>query len=539
MAVAPAESETLLKGDRFAARVAEICRVLPEVSPLADLKYKRILIPGLLGGEVQFSLMAFVAHALRIRGAEITALLCDKILPACTLRKVDHYESACDRWCFRNAQPFIRAARLSHRWYGDFITARERESCIRDASLVPVDELMTFEFRGLHLGYQIDRSIESYFKVGKVDLDNPAMVAKGREFLASAMILTFIGERALDTLEIEKVFVEDGEKIDWGIIRAVARHRGIPVDLILGAPRGDALLIEHDPAPEPSDPLSMWSTWKDIPLTQSQDAELDAYFDQRAVQPYENHDWTAIRPAEDAAEIRREIGLPDTRTGLTFALFPNLSYDAFTTARNPAYDSAAEWVADTIRFFQTRPEHHIVVKIHPAEAMYPPLDPTADFLTAQFGALPQSVHVVAPETPLTAHDLLAVTDVAMIYTSTVGAEAASFGIPVINVGGGYHAQRGCSTDVTTPEQYYDVLTEFCSGRATMTPSRELGRRYAYAVFFRSLLPIRHYRSTFPNVTGLNLDTLDDLAPGRDPTIDVICRGVLADAPFHNAGQSPW
>ena len=218
MAVAPAEPDTLLKGESFTARVAEICRVLPDVSPLADLKYRRILIPGLLGGEVQFSLMAFIGHALRMRGAEVTALLCDKVLPACTLRKVDHYESACDRWCFRNAQPFVRAARLSHRWYGEFITAQEKESCMRDAIRVPVDELMTFEFRGIRLGYQIDRSIESYFKVGKVDLDNPAMIAKGREFLAAAMLLTLVGERVLDTLEIEKVFVEDGEKIDWGVL---------------------------------------------------------------------------------------------------------------------------------------------------------------------------------------------------------------------------------------------------------------------------------------------------------------------------------
>ena len=77
MPVVETSPPPILKGASFTRRVREICRVLPEPDASADLKYRRILIPGLLGGEIQFSLLGFLGHAMRLRGAHVTALLCD------------------------------------------------------------------------------------------------------------------------------------------------------------------------------------------------------------------------------------------------------------------------------------------------------------------------------------------------------------------------------------------------------------------------------------------------------------------------------
>lgn len=531
MLTANTQPGTILKGDRFAARVAEVCRTVPDVHPLPGLKYRRILFPGMIGGETQFALLGFIAHALRMRGAEVTGLCCDEFLPACTMRKADHYESACKRWCYKNSGPFMRAAKLPHRLYSEFITAEEKVECARTASRVSPRELEQFEWRGIRLGVHINRSIESYFKVGKFELDNPAMVAKAREFLTSAMYLTLIGERVLDELKIDKVFVEDGLKVDWGVIRSVARRRGIPVDVCVNGPRGASFMIEHDRQPEPPEPIPLWPTWKDVPLTDRQNAELDEYFAQRATRPYSDQNWTDITPVDDTTEIRREIGLEPDAPGLVFAMFPNLSCDAAVTSTRPIYDTAAEWVAQTIRFFESQQQHQLIVKIHPSEKLRQALDPTMDFLAETFPSLPTNVHIVPPNSKLTAHDVLQVTDIALIYTSTVGVEAAYFGKPVVNVGGGQHAGRGFSIDAHTQAEYFETLTDICAGRVSPTGQRELARRYAYAAFFRSILPIRHYTAVFPNITSLNLDTLNDLATGCDPTMDVICRGVLLDEPF--------
>ena len=51
------------------------------------------------------------------------------------------------------------------------------------------------------------------------------------------------------------------------------------------------------------------------------------------------------------------------------------------------------------------------------------------------------------------------------------------------------------------------------------------------MFFRGALPIRHYSAMYPNITALHLNGLEELAPGRDAAMDVICRGILLDEPF--------
>jgi len=520
----------ILKGPAFAARVAEICRVLPAPQPLPGLKYRRILMPGMVGGEVQFALLSFIAHALRLRGAEVTGLLCDRLLPACTMQKSDHHELACDRWCYRNSGPFVRAAQLPHRWYSEFITPDERTECDRLAARVPVAELKRFEWRGIALGVHVDRSVQSHFKVGAFELDRPDMVAKARQLLAAGMYLVRIGERVFEELRIDKVFMDDGQKIDWGVIRSVARARGVPVDLTLGTCRGGCRLVEHDQSTKWSDPLPWWPQWRDVPLTPDQEAELDAYFAGRATRPYGDRAWTELTRGTDRNEVRRRIGLPATPSGLVFAMFPNLGYDAAVTTDEPTYATGAEWVVATVRYFAQRPEQYLVIKLHPAEALRAAQDSTGDALAAEFRTCPPNVHILAPHTNLTAHDVIEAADVVLVYTSTVGIEAGYLGKPVVNVGGGWHAERGISIDVTTPAQYFDLLGKICAG-AVPAVSRELARRYAYAVFFRGALPIRHYSAMYPNITALHLNGLEELAPGRDAAMDVICRGILLDEPF--------
>lgn len=63
--------------------------------------------------------------------------------------------------------------------------------------------------------------------------------------------------------------------------------------------------------------------------------------------------------------------------------------------------------------------------------------------------------------------------------------------------------------------------------------RELARRYAWALFFRNDIPVTHLRRNNLNITDICIESADDLAPGVNPSIDAICRGVLCGEPFEN------
>ena len=108
------------------------------------------------------------------------------------------------------------------------------------------------------------------------------------------------------------------------------------------------------------------------------------------------------------------------------------------------------------------------------------------------------------------------------------AEAAALGKPVMLVGGGWNSGRGFTQDVTSPQQYFELLQRLCAGTIEYEHPLELARRYAYALFFRSNIPINHYEVLDVGVTSLKINSLNDLAPGRDASMDVICRGILND-----------
>jgi hypothetical protein len=522
-----------IKGSQYAEQLARVCAGPLPRHPLEGLKYRRILLPGMVGGELYFSLVGMIGQALRIRGAEATALLCDRFLPGCTLQKVDHFESACTRWCHKNAGPFAEAMALPHHWYGEFITEDEIAHCDQVASQITPADMRTLEYLGIPLGRHIALSVESFFKVGSFDPENPAMLAKARGFVRSAMYLTHVGLRAVDRFRIDKVLLEDGKKVNWGVIRSVAFHKGIPVDCIRAGLRGHSIRFEYDRPPEAMLLMPEWENWKHLPLTAAQETALDQYLARREKVPFEHRgaEWQAH--LADLDEVRRRVDLPAPVAGRVFSMFPNVSFDAGLTSTTTAFKTANEWIAQSIRFIADRPEHHLLVKVHPAECRRNAQDPLIPYLTQQFPALPPNVHLVPPDSGITAQAIARLSDWVLVYTSTVSVEAAAIGKPVMLVGGGWNSGRGFTQDIRSAPEYFEKLSAICSGQWNPPHPLEMARRYAYAFFFRSNIPVNHYSVLDLGVTSLNINSLEDLAPGRDRSMDTVCRTILYDAPGEN------
>jgi hypothetical protein len=271
-------------------------------------------------------------------------------------------------------------------------------------------------------------------------------------------------------------------------------------------------------------------------LTGDQNRKLDEYLARRDKVPYEfkGEEWQGR--VSQPQRVRNMLGLPERPAGLVFAMFPNVGFDAGKTKQAPAFDYAGEWVIETIRWFSRRPEHTLIVKIHPGEHHREARDPLLTLLHEHFDVMPPNVKVIAPSTDITAQSVVKLADAALVYTSTVAAEAVGLGKPVILVGGGRHGGHSVTLDVASQSEYFDLLDAVCDGRQTLESPGDMGRRYAYAVFFRADIPINHFRMLDINIAELTINDLADLLPGRDPCMDVMCRGVLCDDLYENPLQ---
>lgn len=528
----------VLRGDALGEKLSRACAVQPPPQPLTGIVHKNILIPHMVGGELEYALFGFLGKALEMRGANVVGLLCDSMLSACVCRKVDHYESACTRWCHRNSGPYAAAMGLTHRWYSEFITPGEIEQCHQLAQTVAPDSIAGFVHDGIAIGSLVPQSVESYFRLGNFEPGDTRMAEIARHFLASGLCLIKIAHRVIDAYEIDKIVSDCGMQVEWGVYRLVAAKRGIPVDVINVGLRGSAVKLEIDRPGQPTQRVAGWERWRDLPLTAAQNEALGAYLRKREITPYEfkGEKWRNRVAELDAA--RRLMGLPVDLDGMVFAMFPNVGFDAGKTKDRPAFDYAADWVVETINWFANHPRHHLIVKVHPGEHHRQARDPLVELIERRCGDVPSNVHVVPPETSVTAQSAVKLADVCLVYTSTVAVEAVGLGKPVVLVGGGRHSGHGVTIDVASRDAYFDLLESIVRENCAPDSPGELGRRYAYAVFFRADIPIQHFRMLDIHVADLLIDSLADLLPERDMCIDALCRGVLLDEPFENPIQPP-
>lgn len=104
----------------------------------------------------------------------------------------------------------------------------------------------------------------------------------------------------------------------------------------------------------------------------------------------------------------------------------------------PLFANQYQWLSWLAGFAKNHPEYVIIFRVHPRE-----FPNKREGVTSQNAysfmnfietlELPANLHINLPRDNLSLHDLLKVSDVLLNNTSTVGLEAALFGIPVIGV----------------------------------------------------------------------------------------------------------
>ncbi len=174
--------------------------------------------------------------------------------------------------------------------------------------------------------------------------------------------------------------------------------------------------------------------------------------------------------------------IPRRTSGKDVTLFTNLTWDSAVINKEIAFPTIQEWIADTIRFFACRPEHELVIRIHPAEvtlAGKPTREPLSPFIHETFPTLPENVIVVEPEDITSSYPLMAESDAVTVFTSTTGLEAAARGqVRVIVAGETHYRDKGFTLDVDDPARYHASLESVLDDTSDVRPDIELVRRYA-------------------------------------------------------------
>jgi hypothetical protein len=524
------------------ARLASAWSESDFFSQLRALPVEQIAPPSAAGKRVLFfasrqerdqvAVITTLRMALARRGHHTSVVGCDRaVRRSCNTGHFPGLNPWVCRACHLYANRAYQVGRLPVEWLSASIPpgaeARARQAVAR---LSP-DEYRGFSYNGYDVGRIVRTSVAHFLRTDKIDQD-PQSADVYREWMTTGAWLTEAAEVILDRHRPDVVVMLNGLFAPEWIMLEAARRGGIRIVAWEVGYRPETFFFQHG---RPNDMCDndYWHRFRDVPLTDAENERLNLYMAER-----ESGGGYLINYFPDlqdsVEELCRQFGIDRSRR--IAVLFPNITWDSTLFERNTAFGGMAEWLEQTIRYFSQRTDAQLVIRIHPAEKILSGAnrDPVLALIRRMFPTLPANVIIVPPDSGASSYALMRLADCGLVYGSTTGMEMGVRGIPVVVAGQIYYGGHGFTIDPPSPAAYLAALDDVLADRLPMPRGamKEAWRRYAYFAIFRSTLAIRQvrYRQVGEPVE-LAYSRLEDLDPGRDPDLDIVCDGIISGSPF--------
>ena len=505
----------------------------------------RVLVATAVGGHLpSTTLESLVAVALTLRGANVHLLLCDERLPACLRSHVtavpsddafvrEGPQTSTCILCYASGAAMYETLGLQIHKLSALVTTAESDEARAVASRLPSADIPGYQLDGLAVGEHALAGALRFYARGT--LQGGTSEAVLRRYLEAALLSVHASRRLMVREKFEASCFNHGIYIPHGIIGEVARQQGIRVVNWNPAYRKQSFIFSHGDTYHHTLMDEPTSEWESLPWSPKREAELMAYLRSRW---HGTQDWITFNanPEDSKSAIARELGIDFSKP--TVGLLTNVVWDAQLHYRANAFANMTDWLMRTIAYFARRPDLQLLIRVHPAEITgnVPSRQPVVEEISAHFPTLPPNVFVIPPESPISTYVTMTQCRAVVIYGTKTGVELTSEGIPVIVCGEAWIRNKGLTADARSPEEYYEILDRLPGEGRLPEETIARARRYAYHFFFRRMIPLASIAPT----TGLaarrvnyriDVRDLDDLRPGRDAGLDVICDGILQESPF--------
>jgi hypothetical protein len=485
---------------------------------------------GLFKWEINFD--SALAVALTLRGARVHLLVCDHQLPACSpwvrqsmprdFRPAVHTPQAtlCEN-CLAPSLDVLEPLGLPIHRYGELIRP-EDDRAIDHLSLAEIRELM---IDGIAVGEHAVAGAIRFFAYARLE-DEPDHLAVTRRYLRAAIRTMYATRRLLERYPFEVACGSHGIYVPQGLVFEVARKRDVRVVNWHRAYRQQCVLFSHGDTyhktllDEPS------SDWKPEHWDEALEHETMTYLDSRQ---FGKQDWISFNREPDAKSLEAVAAMGVDFNKPCIGLLTNVAWDAQLHYGATPFKDMMTWLLDTIRYFETRPDLQLLVRIHPAEVKgyNKSRQPALAEIQRAFPTLPHNVFVIPPESTISTYDTMERCNAVIIYATKTGIELAARGIPVIVAGEAWIKNKGFALDATSRDGYFELLRRLPLAGPLTAEQTQLARMYAYHFFMRRMIEIK----CLDDKMRPQVRSLAQLEPGADPGMDVVTDGILTGARF--------
>lgn len=297
----------------------------------------------------------------------------------------------------------------------------------------------------------------------------------------AAMLATL---RLIQTEMPDAVLIPNGLVTELGVFFQAAQHLKVPTITYEFNDQREQIWLSQDDVVMHQNTDALWRARCREPLTDTEREKIAALEQARSsgrTYAKGTRQWQDTA-AEGGVSVRGALDLDDRPVVL---LPTNVLGDSLTLGRHVFASSMAEWLELTVRYFMSRPQVQLVVRVHPGERLIK----GASMMDVVQGVVKEgapNIHVVGPSDKINTYDIVDVAGLGLAYTTTVGLEMAMRGVPVIVAGKTHYRGRGFTKDPSSWEEYVamldESLVEIPAHRLTGNQV-EMAWNYAYGFFF--------------------------------------------------------
>ncbi len=259
--------------------------------------------------------------------------------------------------------------------------------------------------------------------------------------------------------DYDVLITPNGTLREMGASYRAAKLAGVNVNTFEFFDRSHSIVVAHNLPAADSSADEYWQSSSEHHLSQEARSRVQDYIDTRLGVKWRGFSSTIQRAPYrgDPGAVRAQLNLPAGRR--IVLLCPNIPWDSSVLGQDRAFPSHQEWVRQTVKFFSTRDDAHLIVRSHPDEMLWGSNEPLAELIAQSIGSRPELVTVIRPEDPVNTYDLMDLCDVGLVYNSTAGLEMALRGIPALVAGQPHYAAKGFTRDAASAKDYFGAVDD--------------------------------------------------------------------------------
>lgn len=459
-------------------RVNDIDKKITNFNPSNKDSKGEIIIPYTHSqGETDY-LLGFLGHALRTRGYTPLFVSCRGTLPLC-LRKVDRSDSrgTCIA-CKYRSDTVLEAYGFETVKMSDYADVNNLPELPKDST-----QIMSSLYKGVDVSKYAKATSRRHLRKYNIDMDDKEEEGIFRRYLKASMYYVEFTNNIIDSRGIVAAVGNHPAYVYGGVLLDTASKRNIPaISYGGGYFRKDAVMFGNMKNRKGFEVFSDYEKLTEVlsePLSSEEYKEVKKYIEGRK-------DGTTIRDINQyVSSSEGNINLDSAKK--VVCIFTNLLWDGSLSGSSVAFESPFDWISETLAFAENKEEIELIVKPHPAEVHRKTNIKVKEWIEETID-IPENVSILNANTDISPYALFDEIDVAVVYNSTVGLEAALHGTPVVTVGDTHYKELGFTIDPKNPIEYSNILNQVNKLELT-EEEQKLAWRYAHFMFVKRHISI--------------------------------------------------